>query len=66
MPWSAMFRNRRAEKAIEALKAMLTTVATVVRDGERRSVASEQIVPGDLVVLSAGDRIPADLRLTEV
>ena len=59
-------QEARAERALEALTAMLTTAATVVRDGERRRVDSERIVPGDVVVLGAGDRVPADLRLTEV
>ncbi len=59
-------QEARAERALEALTAMLTTEATVVRDGEQRGVASERLAPGDVVVLGAGDSVPADLRLTEV
>jgi magnesium-transporting ATPase (P-type) len=59
-------QEARAERALEALTAMLTTEATVVRDGDQRRVVSERLVPGDLVVLGTGDRVPADLRLTEV
>lgn len=58
-------QESRAERAIEALTVMLKTKATVVRDGERRNVDSEKIAPGDVVVLGAGDRVPADLRLME-
>ena len=59
-------QEARAERALEALTAILTTEATVVRDGDRRRVASERLVPGDIVLLGAGDKVPADLRLTEV
>lgn len=55
-----------AEQAAEALKAMLSADAVVVRDGVETKVASNLIVPGDVVVLGLGDRIPADLRLIEV
>ena len=44
-------QEARAERALEALTAMLTTEATVVRDGEQRGVASERLAPGDVVVL---------------
>lgn len=53
----------KAEKALEAIRTMLSPAATVLRDGERRSVASETLVPGDVVLLEAGDKVPADLRL---
>ena len=58
-------QESRAERAIEALTVRLKTKATVVRDGERQTVDSEKIAPGDVVVLGAGDRVPADLRLME-
>ncbi len=54
----------RAAGALEALRRMETPMARVVRDGSIVEVASREIVPGDLVALSAGDRVPADLRLT--
>jgi magnesium-transporting ATPase (P-type) len=53
----------RAEDALRAIRAMIDPRATVIRDGRRLTVAAEDIVPGDLVVLEAGDRVPADLRL---
>ena len=54
-----------AEKAAEALKAMLSSDAVCVRDGVETKVAANLIVPGDIVVLSLGDRVPADLRMIE-
>lgn len=53
----------RAEQALDAIRAMLAPRATAIRKGERRSLAAEELVPGDLVVLEPGDKIPADLRL---
>ncbi|MDX3893220.1 HAD-IC family P-type ATPase [Pusillimonas sp.] len=53
----------RAEQALSALRAMLAPSARVLRDGRRQAVAVEALVPGDVVLLEAGDRVPADLRL---
>ena len=53
----------KAEKAIEALTLMLTTEATVVRDGKTARIPAAALVPGDLVLLQSGDKVPADLRL---
>lgn len=53
----------RAEQAMAALHAILTPSARVLRDGQRRVVAVQDLVPGDIVLLEAGDRVPADLRL---
>jgi len=55
----------RAERALDALKSMLTPMITVLRDGKELEVASKELVPGDVLVLEAGDRIPADARLVE-
>jgi Ca2+-transporting ATPase len=55
----------RAEKAIEALKQMAAPTATALRNGEETEVAARDLVPGDVVLLRAGDRIPADARLIE-
>jgi magnesium-transporting ATPase (P-type) len=53
----------RAEKALDAIKRMVTPHASVRRNGQRITIGSEDIVPGDIVLLEAGDRVPADLRL---
>ena len=55
----------RAERAIEALRELAAPTATVLRDGDEREVAAREVVPGDLVVLAAGDKVPADARLVE-
>jgi magnesium-transporting ATPase (P-type) len=53
----------RAERALEAIRGMIDPRASVVRDGRRVTLSADEIVPGDLVLLGAGDRLPADLRL---
>src|SRR5690606_29471916 len=53
----------RAEAALDAIRRMIDPKASVVRAGRRHSVAVDDLVPGDVVVLEAGDRVPADLRL---
>ncbi|KOX14557.1 carbonate dehydratase [Saccharothrix sp. NRRL B-16348] len=53
----------RAERALDALEAMVRTEATVIRDGTAARVTSDELVPGDLVVLEEGDQVPADLRI---
>jgi len=55
----------KAEQALAAIRHMLAPKATVWRDGHRQTVAGELLVPGDIVLLEAGDRVPADLRLIE-
>jgi len=54
----------RAERALEALRKMAAPLAHVIRDGAERSIPSREVVPGDLVVLRSGDRVPADCRIT--
>jgi Ca2+-transporting ATPase len=56
----------RAGKAIEALADMMPEFATVLRAGQSISVPAETLVPGDLVTLQSGDKVPADLRLVRV
>ncbi len=56
----------KAERALQAIRQMLSPRATVLRDGLRTTVAAEDLVPGDLVILEPGDRVPADVRLTRV
>ncbi len=55
----------RAERAIEALRKMASPTATVLRDGTEEKVAARDLVPGDVIILHTGDRIPADARLLE-
>lgn len=59
------FQEYRAEKAIESLKQMAALKATVVRNGRKTRIDSTELVPGDLMVLEAGDRVPADGRILE-
>ncbi|MDH4163804.1 MAG: HAD-IC family P-type ATPase, partial [Nitrospirota bacterium] len=55
----------RAERAIEALRQMLSPTITVLRSGQEEEVPSKDLVPGDVMVLEAGDKIPADGRILE-
>ncbi len=60
------FQEYKAEKALEALKKMLSPTITVLRDGKEQDIPSRNLVPGDILLLEAGDKIPADARLVEV
>ena len=53
----------KAEATLEALKKMLVEECFVIRDGETRNIATRELVPGDVVLLEEGDRVPADLRI---
>lgn len=53
----------QAEKAVEALRAMLSLRARVLRDGIESMIDARELVPGDVVIVEAGDRVPADMRL---
>ena len=53
----------RAEQAMDAIRVMLSPQAAVLRDGRRRDIGARELVPGDVVLLQSGDRVPADLRL---
>jgi len=55
----------RAEKTSEALKKLVPFYAKVIRDGEQKKISAHELVPGDLIVLESGDKIPADARLVE-
>jgi magnesium-transporting ATPase (P-type) len=55
----------KAEKALDSIRNMLSAEARTVRGGETRMLPAEQLVPGDVVILESGDKIPADLRLID-
>lgn len=56
----------KAEAALQAIRGMLSEEATVQRDGRRRTLPARELVPGDIVFLRSGDKVPADLRLIRV
>jgi Ca2+-transporting ATPase len=59
------FQEYRAEKALEALKKMLSPTVRLIRNGKEQDVPSKDVVPGDILLLEAGFKIPADARLIE-
>jgi len=59
------YQESKAEKAADALKEKVSTTATVIRDNEKQEVKLAEIVPGDLIYLSAGDIVPADSRIID-
>lgn len=59
-------QESKAEGAIAALAKAVTTEATVIRDGRKQQIRSQDLVPGDVVLLTSGDKVPADLRLLTV
>ena len=59
------FQEYSAQKAAAALRSMVVGRATVIRDGRRQTIDVTKIVPGDLVELESGNKVPADLELTE-
>ncbi len=60
-----VFQESKAEKAIEALQEIAAATSKVIRDGKQISVRSEDLVVGDIIVLEAGDAVPADARIIE-
>ena len=58
-------QESNAEKSLQSIRNMLSSEAVVVRQGSHETVATTALVPGDIVVIRAGDRIPADLRVIE-
>lgn len=56
----------RAEKAIEALKRLSSLKATVIRSGQKKEIDAKHLVPGDIILIETGNKIPADSRLMEV
>ena len=59
------FQEARAERSVRALMALAAPESTVIRDGERQRIPAHDIVPGDIVLVEAGDKIPADARIVE-
>ncbi len=60
-----LIQEGKAEKSMDAIRHMLALQASVLRDGQRHTIAGEKLVPGDIVLLEAGDKVPADLRLLQ-
>jgi Ca2+-transporting ATPase len=58
-------QERKAERAVDALNQFQPPTCTVLRNGEHLEISAEQLVPGDIVCLEAGDRVPADIRIME-
>ncbi|MBD3653201.1 cation-transporting P-type ATPase [Kangiella sp.] len=58
-----VLQEGKAERALDAIRKMLALQATVIREGKRSTLSAEELVPGDLVLLEAGDKVPADVRL---
>ncbi len=61
----SFWQEHRAERAVAALKALLPRQATVLRDGHATRLAADALVPGDVILVRAGDDVPADCRLIE-
>lgn len=59
------FQEGKAERALQAIRHMLSPRAVVVRDGDAHDVDAAELVPGDVVLLASGDRLPADVRLLQ-
>ena len=59
------FQEYRAERAVDALRKMLSPQSNVLRDGVKKVIPSSELVPGDVLILETGDRVPADARLLE-
>lgn len=57
------FQELRADNAAEQLKAMVSNKATVIRDGEEKEIPLKMLAPGDVIIMAAGDMIPADVRI---
>ena len=55
----------KAEKALDSIRNMLSSEARTIRGGETRIISADQLVPGDIVLVESGDKVPADLRLVD-
>lgn len=63
--FTGFIQEYKAEKAIQSLKKMLTPISTVIRDGKEKEIPSRELVPGDIIMLRSGEKIPADCTLLE-
>ncbi|MCM2324323.1 MAG: cation-translocating P-type ATPase [Oligoflexia bacterium] len=61
--WISLYQELKSERALDALRELASPRAMVIRDGKERRVAASELVPGDLIALYEGDRIPADAEL---
>ncbi|MCL6500730.1 MAG: HAD-IC family P-type ATPase, partial [Candidatus Pacearchaeota archaeon] len=59
------FQEYKAEKAIKALRQILVPISIVIRDGKEKTIPSKEIVPGDIVILRTGEKVPADCLIVE-
>lgn len=59
------YQERKAERALDSLKAYLRPTTTVFREGKREEISIEELVPGDIIILASGEKIPADGRVVE-
>ncbi|MDR2073999.1 MAG: HAD-IC family P-type ATPase [Oscillospiraceae bacterium] len=59
-------QENKAERALDGIKNLLSLKSNVIRNGERFEISAENLVPGDIILLATGDKIPADIRLTKV
>ncbi len=55
----------KAERALESIRQMLSLEAVAIRDGKKQTIEAEELVPGDIVLLKSGDKVPADIRLVQ-
>ena len=62
---TGFIQEYRADRAIKALKEMLLPVTIVIRDGKQKEIPSKELVPGDIIILRSGDKIPADCLILE-
>ena len=62
----SFIQEGKAEKSLDAIRNMLSLRAMVMRDGQRKEIDASELVPGDIVLLTSGDKVPADLRLVEM
>src|SRR5512133_2713532 len=60
-----LFQENKVERALEALRNLASPRARVIRDGEPRTIPGAEVVPGDIVLVAEGDRVPADAVLME-